>query len=102
MAESPIPVGPHPLDYRAAPLRVRRPLASVLTWQIIAWGVFAAFVLAIATIVAPKFEAIFRSFNTALPTVTVLVLAISRWVRLGGDCAASGRRCAIDSHLCPL
>jgi len=77
-----LPVGPHPLEYRPAPLRVRRPLASVLTWQIMAWGVFAAFVLGITTIVAPKFEAIFTDFGTALPAATVLVLAISRWVRL--------------------
>jgi hypothetical protein len=68
-----------PLNYATPPLRRRRFwLGPVLTWSmvVLTW-------LLIGLLVVPRFEAIFKDFKVQLPTVTLGVLAWSRWVRGG-------------------
>ncbi len=82
MAESSQPSQHPALEYRTPPPRAIRPLLPVLVPQCLAWGAFSTCVLIVCTVLAPRFEAVFKDFAVALPTTTILILAISRWVRL--------------------
>ena len=67
-----------PLGYVRPGTVKPRPLLSINTFIVSAiciWGVSA-----IVMLVVPKFESIFRDFGVQLPTLTVIILALSHFL----------------------
>src|SRR5688572_5678920 len=67
---------PTPLDYRSPRAASKRVFSS-------AAFVYSAFVVVVLLVdvllIIPRFEAIFRDFNTTLPLLTMLLLRVSRF-----------------------
>jgi type II secretory pathway component PulF len=76
------PVPPLPIDYRSA--GSGGPIAGPWVLALVLTIVFDSLVTALAFIVVPRFEQIFKDMKTDLPSITIVVLTISRWLSHSG------------------
>jgi type IV pilus assembly protein PilC len=66
-------------DFMEKSARLKKKVIGAMIYPIVVISIAVGIVSMIMIFVIPKFEEIFRDFGTKLPTVTVVLLNISRW-----------------------
>ncbi len=66
-------------DFMEKAAKLKKKVIGAMIYPAVVIGIAVAIVSMIMIFVIPKFEQIFRDFNTKLPAVTEVLLTISRW-----------------------
>jgi type IV pilus assembly protein PilC len=67
-------------DFQEKAAKLRRRIIGAMIYPVLVLSVAAIIVLGIMVFIVPKFEGIFKDFDTELPTMTLVLINSSRWL----------------------
>ena len=71
-------------DFMESAQRLKRKVVGAMVYPIAVITFAMLIVLGIMLVIIPKFEKIYQSFGATLPTITVMLIDISKWIQKGG------------------